>query len=741
MTIPVWHKRAPRLLAAVLAALLLAAPCALAQEPADTHGAAADTAPDAVDYREEDGGLTFANGQLSVTLDTTTGEFVLTELASGRTYRSNPEGKNDPDVKGVNRFRMYSQLLVTMLDRTTHETSLKVSYTGSVMREGLSVERIAGGVRLAFTFPENEVTVPLDLLLDGGTFSARVDSDAIVQDGEYLVYALGVLPYFGSGTAQDEGYLFVPDGSGALVEFGVDRRDFKAYSQPIYGSDPAYAGDMDGSRKSPIRLPVFGIEKGGSTFLAEVAKGAASANIEAYAPGMINAQAAVYATFTYIGSGLVTIGESSQGAVKESQVYQTGNRLLKQVQVDYHLLPQGGGYNAMAACYRDILRSRGVGADTLDPLAFYSEFVGGVMRQESVFGFYLNREKALTTVGQIRSAVAELAIPHTTVLYSDWTSQQIRGDLQTKATPAGKLGKAADLRTLAEELGEGGLRLSCEPLLVRQSSLGFIRYFHAAKRLGGEINKVYTYKPSTLYIDKEKPVSYLLRPDRWNRSLDPFLKAAGKEYPTAGLYSATLGNTLFTDFDQSRFTTRTQVADQVSILLAGTKRRWTLKEPNAYALPYADTVAEVPTASSGFDLFTRDIPFYSLVLDGLLNKTIPAANGDGDSRAALLKALETGSSLYFRFTCGDPEILTYTAQDGLYYSTFSQWKDDARRLYEEYAAVAKQVGGARIRSHRHLGGEAYETTYDNGVRVLVNYAEEAYTYEGETIPATGYLVP
>ena len=43
---------------------------------------------------------------------------------------------------------------------------------------------------------------------------------------------------------------------------------------------------------------------------------------------MINGQGTVYASFTYIGSGLVTIGESSQGAVKESQVYQTGNRLL-----------------------------------------------------------------------------------------------------------------------------------------------------------------------------------------------------------------------------------------------------------------------------------------------------------------------------------------------------------------------------------------------------------------------------
>lgn len=352
------YRISARRIAVILAAAVMAAiPLTSAQAAAPGKHSAAEP----VSYREEEGTLSFENDHLSVSLDTATGEFQLTHRPSGKVYRSNPEEKNDPAVKGINRFVMYSQLLVTMLDRATHETSQKVSYTGSVMREGLTVESIEGGVRLAFTFPENEVTVPLDLVLDGPVLSARVDSAAIQQDGDYLVAGLAVLPYFGSGTAKDDGYLLIPDGSGALVEFGTDKSAFKTYSQPVYGSDPAYAGDMDTSRKQPIRLPVFGIQRNGSAFLAEIARGAESASLEASAPGMINGQGTVYASFTYIGSGLVTIGESSQGAVKESQVYQTGNRLLDDVQVDYHFLPEGGGYTAMAAQYRSILRERGAG--------------------------------------------------------------------------------------------------------------------------------------------------------------------------------------------------------------------------------------------------------------------------------------------------------------------------------------------------------------------------------------------
>ena len=76
-------------------------------------------------------------------------------------------------------------------------------------------------------------------MLDGPVLSARVDSAAIQQDGDYLVAGLAVLPYFGSGTAKDDGYLLIPDGSGALVEFGTDKSAFKTYSQPVYGSDPS----------------------------------------------------------------------------------------------------------------------------------------------------------------------------------------------------------------------------------------------------------------------------------------------------------------------------------------------------------------------------------------------------------------------------------------------------------------------------------------------------------------------
>lgn len=45
-----------------------------------------------------------------------------------------------------------------------------------------------------------------------------------------------------------------------------------------------------------------------------------------------------------------------------------------------------------------------------------------------------------------------------------------------------------------------------------------------------------------------------------------------------------------------------------------------------------------------------------------------------------------------------------------------------------------------IDSHRRIGADAYETRYTNGVRVLVNYADEPMDFEGIAISAQGYAV-
>ena len=41
-------------------------------------------------------------------------------------------------------------------------------------------------------------------------------------------------------------------------------------------------------------------------------------------------------------------------------------------------------------------------------------------------------------------------------------------------------------------------------------------------------------------------------------------------------------------------------------------------QANAYALPYADHIINVPLSSSKFDIFDAEIPFYQIVMHGVV---------------------------------------------------------------------------------------------------------------------------
>ena len=78
--------------------------------------------------------------------------------------------------------------------------------------------------------------------------------------------------------------------------------------------------------------------------------------------------------------------------------------------------------------------------------------------------------------------------------------------------------------------------------------------------------------------------------------------------------------------------------------------------------------------------------------------------------------------------------------DGLLGLDYSRWLTEAAQAYREVRPLLQSVSGVCIRSHRQLAHEVYETVYENGVRVIVNYNEAQVDAHGETVPGMGYLI-
>ena len=109
---------------------------------------------------------------------------------------------------------------------------------------------------------------------DDGSLLVRLPANSITYDSTlYHVTSISSLPYFGAGDMNGkDGYIFYPDGSGAIVDFAdfynSTKKTALSLSSSIYGQDFAYS-KISGQHREQITLPVFGLvgetKRGAST--------------------------------------------------------------------------------------------------------------------------------------------------------------------------------------------------------------------------------------------------------------------------------------------------------------------------------------------------------------------------------------------------------------------------------------------------------------------------------------------
>jgi len=93
------------------------------------------------------------------------------------------------------------------------ELFAEAGYTRDDYFDDASRYPVSGGAeRPAFT-------ITLRYALEGNSLVVSVPFDRIAYNHSYPIVRLDVLPFFGAGGLDDEGYLLVPDGSGAIINF------------------------------------------------------------------------------------------------------------------------------------------------------------------------------------------------------------------------------------------------------------------------------------------------------------------------------------------------------------------------------------------------------------------------------------------------------------------------------------------------------------------------------------------
>ncbi len=77
----------------------------------------------------------------------------------------------------------------------------------------------------------------------------------------YKLESITMLPFMGAGDYNNDGYTFVPDGSGALMDFAEFQNKNTSIAGTVYGMDFAYQTLEGSANQDVMRMPVFGLRE------------------------------------------------------------------------------------------------------------------------------------------------------------------------------------------------------------------------------------------------------------------------------------------------------------------------------------------------------------------------------------------------------------------------------------------------------------------------------------------------
>ncbi len=673
--------------------------------------------------------------------------------------------------------KKYLTTLSLLYKKSLTDDSYAVTYTGnppvSATNQMIQVTALVGydaemlladgetfGFMVTFTEPA-EFDISVELTLDEeGELVAHVPTGSIVSHNSYYTpQSLSLLPNFGATTVDEyeEGYILVPDGSGALVAFNSYRANVADYRRPYYDNDffndyyymPEYGEEL--------YMPLFGMLYGPKDnaqkgFLAIVEEGARTAqlNVKLASPGADSAKYnKAYNAFDIAQYKRVKInGEYSTDA--GTYLVNTGMQNLD-LTIRYQFYDMGASYFDLAKGYQEYLmkteglqRAYGDGAAKL-----YLEVVGGVNITSRFVGIPYTSARSMTTYKELSQLMESLSGVDYMLQYDGAFNGGWNNELNRGADLAGQNGSKSELKKVLANAKEQGIPLYLQTALTRiwESGNGFRSSRHALRGYDDEEVAVSRYQPVlgipySILNDGMIHDSYqLLSPGYLNGVTDAFLKGA-EQYEAlavsdmAGMYYADYRYRGYVSGEQGN-----QVLEENLGKLSETKSL-ALANPHIDKIGYGEVAVDVSRESSDYATFAATIPFKQLVMNGLISYTTEDVNLSSRNPAYfVLQAAELASYPKFILTWKNVDMLKNSDFSYLYSAQYAVLEEKLKTVYEECASLRGKIGTDEITGHDVLADGVYRTDYASGKSVYVNYnLYDVELPDGTLLAAENYLI-
>lgn len=691
------------------------------------------------------------NDRLELHYDTVESQIILKDKLTQEEWRSTPDDiAQDKRATGVNKINRQSDLIV-QYHNTSYVTDQVNSYTGAIKKGDFTWELIENGVAIRYYFPKQGFVIPVQYVLEEDCLAASIISEGIEEEvwedpdtdpeKKQSVMNVALLPFMGAAGSDDEGYLIIPDGSGALIHFNNGRTGAAIYQQDVYGRDDALTIRKAATTTYDVNMPLFGIVRNGRALMAVVENGDYQAQLNAMVNGQLTGYSNAYFAVQYIHMEANTImpgSEHSTDVMLPTNTFRDmGNFTVRY----YPLAAENATYADVAAAYRAQL---GLKESIADAATQQLEMVASIPSIDTFLGVPYESVRVLTSYEQAAQTLRDFAaegLNDLTLRYTGWSKQSVRGKMVTGLDLDNRLGgkKAFDgLRQAVKETG-AEMVLAVDLIDIYEDGNGYWSLFAATNSVNSTAKQVPEFLQSTGYQDPEGKPWYLLSPDKVPEAARKLAENLSGQVD--GVSLSMLGNTVYSSFGKTGIS-RTSAGmywQQALETLSGKIQTLSAKTASAYAFPYIEQVDATPCASSRFEVTDMEIPFYQMVTHGAMVLYTEPANEDGNVRKALLRAIEYGMYPSWRVIAGDTALLSGTDYASWHAASLDAWREEIKNT-AAWMAPLGVYAGMQMTGHEQVTATLSVTTYANGDMVLVNYGSEDAEHLGVTVPALGYAI-
>lgn len=662
-------------------------------------------------------------------------------------YDINKLGRNDNKEELLAMYPIMETEVIYVL-RDSANSKRRVTFEQLFADAGYTMEDYEAHKALAqseMTTDKPIFNVSMVYRLEGDELVVEVPFSEMEYQEDTPIYTISMLPYFGAGGVADEGFLMVPEGGGAIINFNNGKTSQNQYYTNMYGRD--YALVLEDLVNYPsASFNAFGIANGEDSFICMLEGGAPYAAIQADIAGKNHSYNFANAVYTVCYREKYDVGQ-----IANSDIYVYIEDLPDETLSQRYRFVDSNSYIDMAKEYQDYLFDNygdvlTANTDTSTPVTF--EIVGAVDKVRQILGIPTSMPLKLTTFDEAGQMITELkndGIDNMSVKLTGWCNGGVKQQMLTKVKPISSLGGKKDLEALVDTAKNLGVDLYLEGITqyAHNSNIfdGFFSYADAAKTIAKERAELFQYSAVT-YAAREGADSYwLLHTDLAHEMTDNLIKAT-TGYGT-GVAFKDLGMDLSSDFYKKDVRSRQSVMnDQVEKLKAvkASGQNVMINFGNMYALPYSEVVTNMELDGNKHTILDANVPFLQTAIHGYINYTGTPINITGNDVIEVLTAAEYGAGLHFTFMRETAFALQKTLYTEYYGSDYATWHDRMLEIYTRYNSELGHTYNQQIVDHQVFTEDVRCTTYEDGTKVYVNYGNKDYTTEDGLVPANDYKV-